>query len=81
VEIGVSYDLHKKFIHHQHLWTPFAGLEMLPVHPVPVMNTFGIAIWSSMHDPEDLSPMIPVSGHPIWLLSTRKSCMSNPSPI
>jgi len=54
---------------------------MLPVHPVPVMNTYGIAFQSSMHDPEDLLPMIPASGHPIWLLSTRKSCMSTPSPI
>jgi hypothetical protein len=55
--------------------------EMLPVHPVPVMNTYGIAFRSSMHDPEDLLPMIPASSQPIWLLSTRKSCMSTPSLI
>ena len=54
---------------------------MLPGHPVPVMNTFGIAFPSSMHDPEGVSPMIPASCHPIGLLSTRKSYMSNPSPI
>ena len=54
---------------------------MLPAHPVPAMNTFGIAFRSSMHDPEGVSPMIPASGRPIGLLSTKKSYMSNPSPI
>jgi hypothetical protein len=54
---------------------------MLPAHPVPAMNTFEIAFRSSMHNPEGISPMIPASGRPIGLLSTKKSYMSNPFPI
>ena len=81
VEIAVSYHRQKLFIHLNHLITCSAGLEMLPGYPAPVINTFGIAFWSSKHDPEVISPMIPSSGHPIGLLSTGKSCTSSPSPI
>jgi hypothetical protein len=79
--MGVSYHWETIFIHLKHLLICSAALEMLPGHPAPVMNTFGIAFLSSRHDPEGDSLMIPLSGHPIVLLSTNKSCMSNPSPI
>ena len=69
------------FIHLQPLSTHSVRLEMLPAHPVRAMNTFGIAFRSSMHDPEGVYPMIPAFNRPIGLLSTKKSCVSNPSPI
>ena len=69
------------FIHLQPLSTHFVGLEKLPVHPVPAMNTCGIAFRRSIHDPEVVSPMIPACARPIGLFSTKRTYMSNPSPI
>lgn len=69
------------FIHPHPLSMHSVGLETLPAHPVRETNTFVIAFRSSMRDPEVVSPMIPASGRPIGLLSTKRSCTSNPSPI